>query len=444
MTARSRLLLSAAVALLAVPASAPAATVSASNGTLTYTAASGEANHLTVSSENGQLRFEDTGVSSMTAGTGCSPSSAQRVSCSPAAITALSVDLGDGNDRLSGGVLLPFAVHGGLGSDQISTFAGNDAVDGGPGSDTIETGWGDDAIDGGEGGDTISGGYGDDTVVYATRTAAVSVSLDDLANDGAAGEGDNVRPSIDRAVGGSGNDTLAGDAGGNHLTGNGGDDTLVGAGGDDTLDGGAGTDSFAGGTGADTLIARDGAAEALLCGDDADTAEADDTDGADADCEAVNRDATAVEAPLPLPVLPPSPTGGYGSAIEAPVASIGAAPATVTAAGVASLRVDCPGAAFEGCAGAIVIETLDAGSSSGKLDVTSARRGGGRPASRRLGRGRFKVAAGRGATVPVRLYRRAWRNLRSRRSVRVAITVTMDNATGTTTSVQTVTLRPKR
>jgi Ca2+-binding RTX toxin-like protein len=438
-TSRSRAVLAAALALLAVPAAAPAATVSASNGKLTYSAASGEANHLTVSSQNGQIRFQDTGVSSMTAGAGCSPSSAQRVSCSPTAVTAVTIDLGDGSDSLSADVLLPFAVYGGLGNDQILTFAGDDAVDGGPGNDTIETGWGDDSIDGGDGGDSISGGYGDDTVVYATRTAGVSVSLDDVANDGAAGEADNVRPSVDGAVGGSGNDTLAGDAGGNRLTGNGGDDTLVGAEGDDTLDGGTGSDSLAGGAGGDTLRARDGAAETLSCGDDADVADADHDDGAGADCETVNRDVAPGAAPFPLPMLPPSPTGGYGSVIEAPVATIAAAPVAVTWNGVAALRVDCPSEAFEGCAGAIVLDTLDAGSSTRTLDVRSARAGG----KRRLGGRRFKVSAGRGEIVPVRLDGRTWRKLRSRRRVRVAVTVTMDNAAGTTTSTQTVALRPR-
>ncbi|HEX8741881.1 MAG TPA: calcium-binding protein [Thermoleophilaceae bacterium] len=454
MTRTPRLLLTSLLALLAVPAGASAATVSAADGKLTYTAASGEANHLTVSNASGLIRFDDTGVSAMTAGSGCTSKGAQRVDCSPIAVAGVTADLGDGNDWLSGQVLLPFGVYGGLGNDQIAIFAGNDVIDAGPGADSIDAGWGDDTIDGGDGADTISGGYGDDMVVYASRTAGVSVSLDDVANDGAAGEGDNVRPTIDDVVGGAGDDALTGDAGGNSLTGGAGADTLDGGGGADVLDGGAGTDSFSGGAGIDSLLARDGAAESLACGTEADVAEADQDDATDADCELVNRDEAPqvpalpvdpVVPPVEVPVLPPSPTGGTGSVIQPPVATISASPIAVSSSGVAPVRVKCPSEAFEGCAGAILMEALDvAGSRGGKLDVRSARRRKPKPKKKktRLGGRRFKVAAGQGATVPVRLDRRAWRKFKNRKRVKVQITVTMENAAGTTTTTQTVDLKP--
>ena len=448
MTGLSRALIAAAAAALALPAGASAATVSAADGTLSFTAASGEANNLTVSLANGSVRFDDTGVAAMTGGPGCSPKGAQRVECAAAGATSVTVDLGDGPDRLTGQLGLPFRVYGGLGNDTIATPVGDDAVDGGSGADTIDTGWGDDVVDGGEGPDSIGGGYGHDRVVYAARTAAVAVSLDGVANDGAAGEGDNVRPSVDDIIGGSGADTLIGDDGANGLVGGAGDDVLSAAGGDDVLDGGAGTDTFSAGAGIDTLGARDGAAEVLACGSEADAAEADHDDFADDGCESVDRGTAAqflMEPPPTAPVLPPAPSGGTGNVIEAPVAAISAAPLAVSEDGVTLVRLKCPSVAFEGCSGSILVEALDVAGRAPRLDVVGSRplsvRGA---AHRRLARGHFRVAAGEGAAVPVRFHRRAWRKLRRHRHPKVQITVTMENSTGTTTNTRTVAVRRGR
>jgi hypothetical protein len=436
MTRTARLAVAALVAALALPPAAQGATVSVAGGKAVYTAASGEANHLTVTIVSGVMRFEDTGVTSTTAGTGCVLKPAQRVDCLATAISGVTADLGDGNDWLSVQVLMPATVHGGLGNDQIAILAGDDLVDGGAGADTIDTGWGDDTIDGGEGPDSIGGGLGRDRVVYSTRTTGVSVSLDDVANDGAAGEGDNVRPSVDDVTGGAGDDFLVGDGEANALHGGPGGDDLQGGAGDDTLDGAAGTDVLSGGPGADVLMARDGLVEAIACGSEADTADADHDDSAGEDCEVVNRDAPPplpAVPPVAEPILPPAPTGGTGNVIEAPIAALAAGAVRVGDDGVARLRLRCPIEAFEGCAGSIVIEALDA-AGRGKLDVRSARR-------RALATGRFKVAAGEGATIPVRLDRRSWRRFRGRTRMKVRVTVTMENAMGTTTNAQTVVLR---
>ena len=447
MSRAARSLLAVLTAALALPAGAQAATVSATGGTISFTAASGEANHLDVSKSDGAIRLHDTGVSSMTAGAGCVPSGAQRVDCAAPGLAAVSIDLGDGNDRLSGEVLVPFSVYGGLGNDQIELGAGDDAVDAGPGNDAIDSGWGDDAIDGGTGADAISGGYGDDDVVYAGRTSAVAVSLDDLANDGAPGEGDNVRLSVDDVVGGSGDDTLTGDSGSNELLGGAGDDTLSGDGGDDTLDGGSGTDAYNGGSGADGIRARDGVVEALACGSEADLAEADPGDLAGSDCEVVSSDGEPrLQADPPL-VLPPAPTGGVGSAIEAPVAAISAAPLAVSTAGMTAVRLKCPSDALAGCAGTVVIEALDVAGSSralpitaaGILDVTARRR-----TLTRIGKGRFELAAGRAATIPVSVGRHRWRRLRRDGGLKARVTVTMETPAGITTNTRAVTLKPGR
>jgi serralysin len=60
--------------------------------------------------------------------------------------------------------------------------------------------------------------------------------------------------TIENAVGGSGNDTLAGNGVANSLVGNAGNDKISGGAGDDTISGGAGSDTLSGGSGADTFV----------------------------------------------------------------------------------------------------------------------------------------------------------------------------------------------
>lgn len=59
--------------------------------------------------------------------------------------------------------------------------------------------------------------------------------------------------TIENAIGGAGDDTIAGNTAANSLTGNAGDDRLAGGEGDDTLNGGAGADALDGGAGVDTV-----------------------------------------------------------------------------------------------------------------------------------------------------------------------------------------------
>ena len=100
------------------------------------------------------------------------------------------------------------------------------------------------------------------------------VTIDDVANDGESGEGDNVQTDIENVFGGSGGDTLTGSASANLLTvglvrtrlpavrqldslnGGDGNDTLNGGDGNDTLDGGLGADSISGGGVASTSTRR--------------------------------------------------------------------------------------------------------------------------------------------------------------------------------------------
>ncbi len=121
-----------------------------------------------------------------------------------------------------------------IGSNGNDTLTGNAA-------DNMLVGWdGDDTLDGRGGADVMYGVDGIDTVSYAAHTAAVSVTLDGTAGDGAAGENDNA--VTENVVGGSGDDTLTGAAGPNSINGGPGADVLDGGTGNDALAGGADID----------------------------------------------------------------------------------------------------------------------------------------------------------------------------------------------------------
>ncbi len=215
---------------------------------------------------------------------------------------------GQGNDTLTGDGNDNF-ISGGLGSDTIASGGGSDYVgyweraddvtvqlgQGAPGtggataggeSDVIGTdiqnamggtgddllignssanalwgGWsagaagvdGDDVLRGKGGADFLWGDEGNDTADYSDKTSLqpVTATLDGTANDGTAGESDQIYTDVESVTGGAGNDNLTGSAGPNTLRGNGGDDTITASGGDDVLDGGTGADALNGGTGID-------------------------------------------------------------------------------------------------------------------------------------------------------------------------------------------------
>jgi Ca2+-binding RTX toxin-like protein len=114
---------------------------------------------------------------------------------------------------------------------------------------------------GGPGPDSLNGGAGADTATYVDRTNPVNVSVGSGYNDGEAGEGDNVRPTTENVIGGSGGDTLIGSGVANQLYRRGGADTSWGDLGADLLDGEGGVDlaSYAGHPSAVT-VTLDGAA----------------------------------------------------------------------------------------------------------------------------------------------------------------------------------------
>jgi Ca2+-binding RTX toxin-like protein len=173
-------------------------------------------------------------------------------------VEAFVVNLNDGNDSFSAagsaltGAAFPIALdlYGATGNDSLRGGAGDDHLFGGAGDDVMLAG----AV--ADGADAFSGGPGNDTVDYGARAGAIAVTIDDVADDGAAGEGDDVATDVEIVKGGAGDDTLAGGAGNETLYGGAGNDTLTGGAGNDTLFGDAGDDLFDEGaatSGADTI-----------------------------------------------------------------------------------------------------------------------------------------------------------------------------------------------
>jgi Ca2+-binding RTX toxin-like protein len=186
-----------------------------------------------------------------------------------------SADGGDGADLVTGGEGNDLLT-GGAGNDRVGVAQvplsgvprerGDDRLDGGPGDDLVTPGGG---PHGGIGdADVLAGGDGRDTVSYEQRGSELAISLDGAANDGSAGEGDNVGPDVERLEGGASDDLLLGGVAHDEIDGSGGADVIEGGGGDDALDGGvddAESDAVAGGPGAD--LVRGSAGDDALRGD---------------------------------------------------------------------------------------------------------------------------------------------------------------------------------
>lgn len=176
---------------------------------------------------------------------------------------SLTVSLGPGNDGfhasgIAGGAPLgvPITIFGDAGDDRLQGGAGNDTLHGGAGDDVFETAAKPD------GKDVYAGGEGSDTVDYGKRTSPLAVSIDGQANDGEAGEHDDVQLDVEGIVGGSADDVLIGGPNDDHIHGGAGKDlirggpgadTLRGEDGDDVLDGEAGDDSLYGDAGDDKI-----------------------------------------------------------------------------------------------------------------------------------------------------------------------------------------------
>jgi hypothetical protein len=231
-------------AVLAAPAAARAATVLVGPDKLvSYTAAPGEANRLSVDQRAGVATFRDSGAP-IVAGPGCAARAGGAVACTTGSRYTpwADVDLGDGDDVLRkhhGGMLATL----GAGADRASADAGRLQVEGGPGPDAIS-----------------GSPHAAVEVDYYDHAVGVRVTLDDRANDGAPGEGDDIAASV-RAVGGTSHaDVLDGRRARGHivLSGSFGNDRLYAAPAGGVLDGGTGADVLHGGPGRDRLYGEEG------------------------------------------------------------------------------------------------------------------------------------------------------------------------------------------
>jgi hypothetical protein len=136
-----------------------------------------------------------------------------------------------------------------------------------------------------DGADRIIGGPGHSTLDYSDRTRPVTATLNfDGADDGEAGERDEIIGSNEEVFGGQAGDTIrapAGSKAAHTIFAGGGDDTVEGAdgpddlGGDGLLGAGNGVDLIIGNGGNDLIHARDGLSDIVGCGLDTDTAELD-------------------------------------------------------------------------------------------------------------------------------------------------------------------------
>jgi Ca2+-binding RTX toxin-like protein len=108
----------------------------------------------------------------VSAGAGCTALREDYVTCGADGVTAISLDLGDGNDFFGPSTPppVPTTISGGDGDDALT----GTTIDGGPGNDqlravpagsTINGGPGDDRLTGDDGPDTLDGGEGDDLII---------------------------------------------------------------------------------------------------------------------------------------------------------------------------------------------------------------------------------------------------------------------------------------
>jgi Ca2+-binding RTX toxin-like protein len=448
----------------AAPAALAATTVTYSPGGINpgmnVTDDPGNAVHLVVTSgtQNNHVGVRSNNAEPLTAGSGCLQVSATEVSCFASGPRIVTADLGDGDDRLGHGFGVvngsfirggdgndtidgadqADSLDGGAGDDRIQGASGDDVLNGGPGNDVFLTNHletGNDVKNGGDGNDRIigtrdpgndvySGGAGVDLLDFSDSDGGVAISLDDVANDGPAGQTDNAASDIENLKGGRGNDTLLGDSGRNLIEGFAGNDTLRGGSpppsrtgttitsllGDDTLDGGVGSDVMHGEGGDDRLLARDAVddqvAAAMTCGAGNDRL---DTDLADDDTR-------------PLPVSCESID--QGAINEGANVRIASRTLRVSRGGRVRVRLRCPRSVTIGC--------------RGRLAAGSPRRAG----LRALGsRTRYRIRAGRKAHVTVRLPRSLRRAAARRGRVRARVVSLETGSHGPKLTIRPVRLR---
>lgn len=306
--------------LLAVPATAGAATVTFSKGRTRFVDTKGEVNRLRVSLDDSG-RHDVTVLRDRTARLvargRCRSEDAHTVRC-PYDYEPVEAQLGGRDDQAywNGDFIdkAPLRFDGGPGDDVLKGSFDDDVLVGGPGKDRLLGGNGADLLVDGEGrgkhsADVFRGGNSGsgnsnsragDRLDYGDRTDDLRIVLGDTSGyiEDATSDVEDTISDIEQVRGGTGDDELTGDNDDNVLIGGAGDDVLDGgAYGEDVLSGGAGADRLAGnefadrlsggpgadvldgGAGDDQLLAfGDGTADTLTCGDGEDGIESEPAD----------------------------------------------------------------------------------------------------------------------------------------------------------------------
>jgi Ca2+-binding RTX toxin-like protein len=173
------------------------------------------------------------------------------------------------------------ALYGGSGNDCLRGGDGDDDLFGGDEEDHLYGDSGDDLLAGGLGDDIIEGGSGNDLLYFTEEisegvTVVITPGGNGTSTDGLGGI-DELRSSIDGAIGTRFGDLMVGDDSNNEFHGLGGNDILIGNCGDDLLAGGAGEDLIEGCRGDDVLLGGDdndvllgGKGCDIICGGDGD------------------------------------------------------------------------------------------------------------------------------------------------------------------------------
>ena len=256
-----RHLLIAALALLALPATADAAVeVRLSSSQLEITG-DAFADDVTITRTPSGYRIREDTVRALDAILPCVKVGAE-VECQRSGEAPIRAEMGAGDDTVTlVNVNSRATLFGENGDDELSGGAAADALNGGNGRDLLNGFGGNDGLAGGAGPDRHLGGAGLDTVTYHDHTGNVVADLD----QGVGGAPSDVVTNLvgvtsrdsyfgaENLVGSPGFDTLIGNDANNQLDGLGSDDILLGRGGNDVLDGGPGPDLLQGDDGRDTV-----------------------------------------------------------------------------------------------------------------------------------------------------------------------------------------------
>jgi hypothetical protein len=278
----------AAGLVLATPGGAQAATPATVKLThsdtfgsgISYNGGTGNANQLRIVREGFKIAVTD--VVPITASGGCVSVTSTKALCDQVftgrEVRRVSLSLGDLGDRVS--------VEG--------RFFGN--VFGDAGNDFMFAGQKDCC---GDSQLIYNGGPDFDTVSYERAVTAVSVTMDDVNNDGLIKQfgtsGDNIRDDVEQVFGSAFADKLTGDEKPNRFS---------GLGGNDTINPGANVDRVNGDAGTDTLQLKDGFVDFANGGSGTDTATVDTFDSLiSVETTMLTRGAGAGRDPAPAPTV---------------------------------------------------------------------------------------------------------------------------------------------